>query len=188
MTIKGIKNKIKGVFKQPVKKYYIGKIKYYTPYFEPWNFNRNMISVRKLIPLSKEKLEENKKRGYGWAKEKYQNLPMVRRNLNWTVNIFGNDYFISVGKPFAIYKGYLGWKDKYESPRFEWEATFQIWFFRWQFVIHWTAPTKNKDLYWEMVLCYLFYADEDLEKARDSWGWVDETKTSTWDDNLIIEK
>ena len=186
MKIKDIKKKMKGVFKQPIKKYYLGKIQYYTPYFEPWGFKRNIISVRKLVPLSKERLEEYKKRGGGWVNQKYENLPMVRRSKDWIVKLFGNDYFIAVGLPFAIYDGRLGWKDKYNMPRFEWEATFQIWFFHWQFVIHWTAPTKDKDLYWEMILWYLLYSDEDLEKARDSWGWVNyDTKESTWDENLI---
>ena len=56
MTAKELIKDIEGVFKLPVKKTYFGKIKYYTPYFEPRGFCNSIIKVRKLIPLSEEEL------------------------------------------------------------------------------------------------------------------------------------
>ena len=47
----------KGVFVSPVIKYYLGKLVYGTPYFWPRNFNKNIISIRKLIPKTQEELE-----------------------------------------------------------------------------------------------------------------------------------
>jgi hypothetical protein len=40
------------------RKYYFGKIKYGTPYFNPSGFNPTFISFRKLIPRSKEEYEK----------------------------------------------------------------------------------------------------------------------------------
>lgn len=188
---------IKGVFIPPVKKYYLGWIKNYTPYFEPMGFCDTIIKVRKLIPLSEEKLAENAKRGGGWAKEKYSNMPMVRRSKNWVVELFGNHYYIRIGYPLKFHRNELGWKDKWNSPRFEWNPSYQIWFFKWQFTIHWVAPQVEKhiaskpfiveDTYWEMVLWYVKYCDKDIKKAQESWGWSDyDTKISTWNPNYLI--
>jgi hypothetical protein len=94
----------------------------------------------------------------------------------------------SYGWPIMIVKYDLGWKDKYETPRFEWSPSFQIWFFKWQFCIWWIAPTKDSDNYWEMVLWYLNYSNKDINKARDTWGWTDyNTKLSTWNENCLIK-
>ena len=40
-------NDFKGVFVPPVKKYYLGKIVYGTPYFQPWYFNSTILTIRK---------------------------------------------------------------------------------------------------------------------------------------------
>lgn len=210
MKTKELIKNIKGVFLLPVKKYYLGSIKYYTPYFEPMGFHSSIISFRKLKRLSEERLasinsfgrlkrlsEENRKRGYGWAKEKYSNMPMVRRSKNFIVKIFGNEYYVRVGRPWAVVRNELGWKDKYNSPRYEWEPSFQVWFFKWQFCIHWTAPevegTRHPDLYFEMILWYLKYYKEygsdkpDIALAEKGWGWVDgETKKSTWNKDYLV--
>ena len=159
MTIKKIKQNIKGVFKLPIKKYYIGKIWYGTPYFYPWNFNKTILTIRKERPKFK--------------RCKYFKL-------------FG--YEISYGWPIKIVNYDLGWKDKFYTPRFEWNPSFQIWFFNWQFCIHWIAPLKEtiEDTYWEMILWYLNYSDKDIINARSTWGWKDvDTNMSTWNDNYL---
>lgn len=205
MKTKDLIKDIKGVFLLPVKKYYIGKIKYHTPYFEPMGFHSSIISFRRLKRLSEERLEENRKRGYiptigvGWAKEKYSNMPIVRRSKNFIVKIFGNEYYVRVGKPWAVVNNELGWKDKFNSPRYEWEPSFQVWFFKWQFCIHWIAPeiegesSGYPDLYFEMILWYLKYYKEygsdkpDITLAEKGWGWINgETKESTWNKNYEI--
>ena len=199
MTAKELIKDIEGVFKLPVKKTYFGKIKYYTPYFEPRGFCNSIIKVRKLIPLSEEELAKNAEKGYGWAKKKYSNMPMARRSKNWTISLFGNDYYIRVGTPFKIARVHLGWKDKWHSPRFEWGPSFQFWMFNWQYAVTWSAPKVknhiNKDIvwqddYWEQVLRYLHYSDKDIRVAEETWGWTTKTeegdKVSTWNKNYLI--
>jgi GDPmannose 4,6-dehydratase len=83
----------------------------------------------------------------------------------------------------------LGWKDKYDSPRFEWAPAFYIFFFHWQFVIHWHAPDGDDDRYWEMALWWKNYSDKNLHKARMTWPWRDShTKRSTWNIKYLIKK
>lgn len=199
MRIKQLKKEIKSTFLPPIRKYYFGRIKYHTPYFEPIGFHSSIISFRKLKRLSEERLEGNRKRRYiptigvGWAKEKYSNMPIVRRSKNFIVKLLGNEYYVRIGKPWAVVKNELGWKDKYNTPRYEWEPSFQVWFFKWQFCIHWMPPSiegddsRYPDLYWEMILWYLNYCDKDLEKAEKEWGWQDyKTKESTWNKKYLI--
>lgn len=157
MKIKEIIKNIKGVFKLPIKKYYVGKLLYGTPYFYPWNFNKTILTIRKERPR--------------FLRCKYFKL---------------FDYEISYGWPIKIVKYDLGWKDKFGSPRFEWNPAFQIFFFNWQFCMWWASPVDNEDTYWEMVLWYLFYSDKDINKAKSTWGWRDyHTKESTWKDEYL---
>lgn len=149
--LKDIKD-IKGVFKPPKKRYYIGKLKYGNPYFYPWNFNYQILTIRK-------------------EKPKYLRCKHF--------NVFG--YSISYGYPIYVTCNGLGWKDKFNSPRFEWSPTFQIYFFKWQFCIFWNAPDGNNDRYYEMVLWYLYYCDKNIIKSEKNWGWTDyKTGESTW--------
>ena len=81
----------------------------------------------------------------------------------------------------------MGWKDKFNSPRFEWTPSFQIWFFNLQFCIHWAAPDNNNDLYYETILWYMKYANKDIYEAEKTWGWINyETKESTWNKEYLI--
>lgn len=158
MTTKDIISGIKGVFKLPVKKYYFGKIRHGSPYFYPWNFNSTIIKIRKQRPK--------------FARCRHFKL-------------FG--YEIDYGWPITYINYGLGWKDKFESPRFEWTPSFQIYFFGLQFCIWWIAPVDDDDLYWEMVLWYINYCKKDLNKAKKTWGWVDyNTKKSTWNRNNCL--
>lgn len=188
MTIKELNKELKGIFKLPIKKYYLGKIIHGTPYFSPMNFNSTIISFRKLILADVEKYEKIIKT-HPWEKEraKFKNLPYCRRSKDWIFKIFNHHYWFQIGYPFSIHTIDLGWKDKYDSPRFEWTPSFQIYFFKWQFCIHWLAPVTNVDNYWEMVLWYLNYSNKDIKKAENTWGWTDyETKESTWDKSALI--
>jgi hypothetical protein len=153
--LKEIKD-IKGVFKPPKKKYYIGKLNYGNPYFYPWNFNSTILIIKK-------------------EKPKY-----LRCN---SFKLFG--YNISYGSPIWITWYGLGWKDKYNSPRYEWSPSFQIYFFNWQFCIFWNAPNDNNDTYYEMVLWYLYYSDKNIVKAEKNWGWINMDGESTWDKNYL---
>ena len=191
-----MKINITGVFKPSVKRYYLGVAKHGTPYFEPINYVGSIIRIRKLVRRSyRQTIEMNRDRPYNKNKPDhlYSNYPMVRRASNKVFKLFSNDYYITWGLP--MYMGFveLGWKDKYDSPRFEWPPQFHILFFGLQFCIWWVAP-KLKDgerisysLYYEMVLWYLKYSDKDVDKARETWGWIDgDTRESTWNDNYLV--
>ncbi len=158
MKVSEIKKQIKGVFKLPVKAYYFGKVYHGSPYFYPWRYNSTILTIRKERPQ--------------FSRCKYFKL-------------FG--YEISYGWPVAFVSYELGWKDKYDSPRFEWDPCTQILFFGLQFCMWDIAPVKDCDCYWEMVLWYLKYSDSDIKKAEETWGWKDyTTKLSTWNKECLI--
>lgn len=93
--------------------------------------------------------------------------------------------------PIHIVSWDIGWKDKYNTPRYERPGYFIIFFGRdyhkhWQFSMTVTAPDffcnndctieDHDDNYWESMLWYLHYADtyntlnnkRDIVKARNS--------------------
>lgn len=159
-TIRKIKKEIAGVFVPPKKKYYFGKLYFGAPYFYPYGYCSSVIKVRK---------------------NKYTYKPS-----NF-FKILG--YYVYYGSPVVYKKIGLGWKDKFNTPRHEWDPAFYLYFFGLQFCIFWGAPNKDDDhnVYWEMILWYLHYSDKDIEKAKNTWGWVDyNTKESTWNDNFLI--
>ena len=171
-------------FKMPKLKVYIGKIKFYTPYFEPRGFHRSLISFRRLKVRSEEEYSEYVSKyphHAGSIKAIYSNLPMVRRNKS---KIFLNRFYITWGSPIKFEKVHLGYKDKWDSPRFEWSPSCQFWFFKWQIVFHYEV--ENPDKFWEMYLWWKYYSDCDIEKAEKTWKWVDaKTDLSTWDKDLL---
>jgi hypothetical protein len=191
---RGMLKKIKGVFKLPRKRMYIGRIIYGTPYFYPIGFCGSVLKIRKLKLTPQEKIEkeiENRgrhvNREYIRKQMKFSNLPMVRRSKDWIIQLFDTYYWIQIGWPISFRFNGLGWKDKYDSPRFEWSPTFSIYFFKWQFVMWWLSPEEDNDRYWEMVLWYLYYSDENIKKAEETWGWVDyKTKEITWNNNNLL--
>lgn len=178
------------VFKPPKKRYYLGKIIHGSPYFQPRNFLSTIISFRKLILRTEEESKEYSEK-YPYLKyseeSKFSNLPLVRRNKEWIKKIFGTYWFIQVGFPIFVRRYDLGWKDKFESPRFEFLPSFQIYFFNWQFCIHWSAPDNNDGLYYEMILWWKYYSDKDIKKAEETWGWINtETNKSTWNKDYLL--
>lgn len=197
MKINKIIDEISGIFVPPNKRYYFGKLKHGSPYFYPRNYMSSIIRIRKLkLKTLKEQQKYFKEYTHLIYKKdsKFSNLPFVRRNKEWIIKIFRNYYLIQIGWPFAIVNYGLGWKDKYDTPRFEWTPSFQILFFGIQFCIWWNAPIFDNeehidnDLYYEMILWYLYYSDKNIKKAKETWGWIDgETKLSTWNDEYLIK-
>lgn len=181
---------IKGVFKLPVKSYYFGKIRYYTPYFYPRNFNPSIIKIRKLELKSEEKLREYNERFphlKNTPNSMFSNIPMVRRAKDYIIKFLGNYYFIEIGYPFKIVNVTLGWKWKYDSIRYEWFPSWQIWLFKWQFVIKWNAPCGDEDRYWEQVLWYLYgEGEKDIKKSEETWSWATMDGESTWNKNYLV--
>lgn len=97
------------------------------------------------------------------------------------------------------------WKDKYDSPRYEFPGTLNIIFGTnvekaWQFCMLVKAPKVEyniyprekeylrkhqgedrvyhpEDDYWESMLNFLYYANKDFDKAVELWG---ESQWTTW--------
>ena len=186
----------RGVFKPPQKQYYLGRVRHGTPYFYPLRYHPTIFSIRKLKKRTQEETDKKNKshnHNLNSPNHLYLNYPMVRRTKNKIVKLFGNHYYISVGWPVNIHSVELGWKTKYDSVRFEWPPAFYIHFFLWQFCIWWNAPKINNekhpdnDKYYEMMLWYLHYADKDIQKAEETWGWVDGiTGKSTWEKKYLV--
>jgi hypothetical protein len=101
---------------------------------------------------------------------------------------------IYYGTPILYKVTRLGWKDKWDSPRFEWPPAKHLYIFYWQIGCVWMPPklTINShypDLYWEMILWYLNYSNKDIKEAEKTWSWINvETKKSTWNNNYILNK
>jgi len=188
MTIKELKQAIKGVFKPPIKRYYLGKLVYGTPYFWPINFNKNILHIRKLVEKSQEEIEKYKIT-YPYIRNipRFKNEPIVQRSKHWIVRVFDTYYYIEIGWPIKVYWHGLGWKDKFDTPRHEWNPAFYIFVFHWQFVIHWTEPNDFSDSYWEQILWYIVYSNKDIKKAEETWPWTNmNTKQSTWNKDYLI--
>jgi hypothetical protein len=182
MKLKEIKKKIKGVFKQPVKKYYLGKRKYGTPYYWPWGHVAFFITLRRL------KLKNDTPYIKGDRKS-FSNFPTYARIKYKIVKFFGTHWYIGYGWPIKVVSYGLGWKDKFDTPRFEWSPAFHIFFFCWQFRIVWASPCSDKyeDNYWEQVLWFINYSDCNLQKAKETWPWCNtNTGESSWTDSFII--
>jgi len=152
-----LRKEIEGVFKPPKNTYYLGKIKFGTPYFYPRNHNKTIISFRH-TPL------------------KYSS--------NKSFKLFGLYWYL--GWPIVVRRNTLGWKDKFETPRFEWSPAFYLFFFKWQLCVWKSPPFGEVDLYWEMILWWKEYSKKDIELAKSTWPWVSKG-VSTWDDAYLIK-
>lgn len=173
----------KSPFKQPNKNTYLGKIRYGVPYFYPSGFNPNIITIKKLELTPKEDLD-NMRNDFIRRAKRFKNQPKSKGGFEKTFKLFGDYFWINIGSPIKIKSTELGWKDKFNSPRFEFEPTFNIFFFFWQYRISYSVD--NADKYWEMYLWWKYYSDEDIVKAEKTWQWFDsETKKSTWDKNML---
>ena len=104
-----------------------------------------------------------------------------------------------VSKPAYIHimSSDVGWKDKYDSPRFEYPPYIWIHIYKWNFVFYWDLhDQKYIDEYWEQALWYLYYTNTisqglinkpNIEKAKESWPWVDRHGNSTWNNKFLIK-
>lgn len=188
---------IKEIKKSPLKNlkrlFYFGKIIYGTPYFDPVNFVSTILFIRKLKLRTESEIQRHLEL-YPYDRNHrvtYLNFPFVTRSKYKIIKLTKKHHFyLQYGWPLSIGKIDLGWKDKYQTPRFEWHPMFYIFIFKWQFVIKYVPDLKDDDfketLYWEMYLWYRNYSDCDIEKAKDTWGWKDmRTNQSTWDSRML---
>ena len=155
-----------------------------------------------------------------WRKYLYIDISNPKKTLNKLKGIFKplECYFectfdewtpypvLWVSKPafIQIMSHDVGWKDKYDTPRFEVPSYIWIHIYKLNLVWYWGLsnsylvfnPKLDLEDYWEQALWYLYYYNNtsygcdkpDLEKAKESWPWEDyHTKKSTWKDEFLFK-
>lgn len=91
------------------------------------------------------------------------------------------------------------WKDKYDTPRFEYCPYIWIHIYKWNWVWYWSLDDYiNDSQYWEQALWYLYYSGTisqelgkvpNIEIARRNWPWEDvRNKKSTWEDKFLKDE
>ena len=138
-------------FKTPKLHFYLGKLNYGTPYFFP----------RKWVKPTK---DEAKKR----ATEKFNKL--VDAGNKPKPSLWKQLYIESLKSKTPVPKkiGFdlvgLGYKYKWDMPRFEWGPMLSFVFFKWQFCVFISVP--NTDHYWEAWIYYDKETDKNLSKKE----------------------
>lgn len=111
----------------------------------------------------------------------YQNSKILKvfKRCPFKIHI-GKYYYIMFSDPIRnrpieiLFTG-LGWKDKYNSPRYEYPPNILFKFFNFEFRIIWTWGDYLKDtIYWEDVLSYYEYK-MPLENIGSS-SWIKDEK------------
>lgn len=134
-------------------KFYLGKIKFGTPIFFP----------RRWVPVTKEEAKKE-------ANKRFDRL-LERTDKEPKLSIWKGFYETSLKSKKAVPKKFgfdfvsLGYKYKWDEPRFEWSPMFSFVFWEWQFVINVSAPCES-DHYWESWIYYHNETDKNLSKRE----------------------
>ena len=90
-------------------------------------------------------------------------------------------YIFKPIKYFGFDSNGLGWKEKFDRLVFEWEPSFSIIFFGFQFHVKLTSPKdiKIEDCYWEAWLYYKYRTDLNNQKEARLFG-VFSQYSCTW--------
>lgn len=122
----------------------------------------------------------------------------LKRYFRWNIN---KDWYpmLWCSKPAYIHimSVDVGWKDKFDSPRYEYPPVIWIYLFGLNLIWYWNIKEDGyTDDYWEQALWYLYYYKNisygrldapDIKKAKESWPWEDiRTKQSSWNDKYLI--
>ena len=138
-------------FKIPRLKFYLGKLNYGTPYFYP----------RRWVSIPKDEAKES-------ATEKLNNL--VDAGKKPKPSLWKQLYIDALKSKKAVPKkiGFdlvgLGYKYKWDEPRFEWGPMLSFVFFKWQFCIFVSVPETSH--YWESWIYYYKETDKNLSKKE----------------------
>jgi hypothetical protein len=148
------------------KRFYLGRLRYGAPYFYPRNYCSTIFTGGKI-----------------------ENKPQFIRIKHLSFKIFNKSYWVGIGTPIIVRYISLGWKDKYGTPRCEWQPFLTIYFFNFQFVCFFISPNKEElfdDVYWEMFLWWKCYSNRDIKKAEETWQWSNfNTGISTWNKEYL---
>lgn len=96
-----------------------------------------------------------------WKVKKYFKRPKAHLYIGKKIWFFGlpckDEYYNSI---LDITSSAVGWKDKYNSPRHEWDPYIAITLFRkWQilWIFNWGKDSLKNISTWEALLTYLYY-------------------------------
>lgn len=161
-------------FKFPKIKFYLGKVKYGTPWMLP----------RKAVNFT---MEESKAKATEWVNDKKS--AWFGEDLDKVTKIHNSKYSKFVPKTIGCDVVRLGWKYKFDSIRFEWSPLFSFVFFGLQFYI--VIAPDNLDSYWESWLYYHIHTDKKkptlerlkqcIEEAPQRWTIYNNGEKSTTD-------
>ena len=153
---------INSPFKFPKIKFYLGKVKYGTPFMLP----------RKAVNFT---MEESKLKAEEWIADK--NSRHFGKDLKTVAEKHNKGYLKFVDKKVSFDIVRLGWKYKFNSIRFEWNPMFSFVFFGLQFCIF--IVPKNDSSYWESWIYYNEHTDKNkptlkrlkqcIEEAPQRW-------------------
>lgn len=132
------------------------------------------------LPFSKKWNKFHNPLYHWWKVRKYFKRPKCHKQIfgkiGWFYGLpYRNDYY---NRFVDIRFSALGWKDKYNSPRHEWDPYIAITLFRkWQicWVFNWISPkdghsgTRNMAT-WEAILDYIYY-DFTLKEVVNNNVW-----------------
>lgn len=123
----------------------------------------------------------------------------LKMKFIWGKNIYHPFIYVRNPAIFHFRSCDVSWKDKYDTPRYEGAPYVWLSLFGMEFLWYWIYESDefsdNED-YWEQALWYLYYHRDisygvldtpDINKARDSWPWVDMSGDSTWRDKFLIK-
>lgn len=141
------------------------------------------MSIKKLIKRLKVKNEFKNPFYHWWKVRKEFKRPKCHFIFKKDLWFFGlyikREYY---NKFIHIRTSAVGWKDKYDSPRHEWDPFVQIVFFRkWHmcWVFNWIDPKDPKSYVksmatWEAILNRIYYS-KTLDACIDENTWGDDS-------------
>ena len=134
---------INSPFKFPKIKFYLGEVKYGTPWFLP----------RKAVKFT---MKESELKAKEWIDDK--NSRHFGKDLKTVAEKHNKGHLKFVDKTIGFDIVRLGYKYKFDSIRFEWNPMFSFVFFGLQFCIF--IVPKNNSSYWESWIYYHKHTDK----------------------------
>lgn len=91
-------------------------------------------------------------------------------------------------KWIELYSYDVTWKDKYDSPRFEFTPQINLELFK-KYQLLLTFQTNNNDVYWETILDIIYY-NKSLKEAidRNTWETCSKEKINAFTKGFLTPK
>lgn len=120
-----------------------------------------------------------------WAVRKWFKLPKMKF---WFYKLYKKDEDIS---PIYMKTRDVNWKPKFDTPRHEHNPYIKFIFFRKYVIdIQFTyGDILVDDTTYEQIIWTLYYCDNDIKKAYQTWPWYNpDTSMTSWDKSLMTRK